>query len=88
MGLACVNLTLTGGRPGVAGKMGYDGHFVGTLFEVWVRVCLVPINTLTKTGSGTKYKWFSIYSNMAWDKLPNPCFNRSICKGYCSTLVL
>ncbi|KAI0214205.1 hypothetical protein LSAT2_000706 [Lamellibrachia satsuma] len=33
-----------------------DGHFVGTLFEVWARACLFPRNTWTKTGNGRKYR--------------------------------
>ena len=43
-------------------------HFVRTLFEIWARTRLVPRNTKTKTGSGTKYKRISVYRHFAWDK--------------------
>ena len=49
-------LTLIGSGPIVAGLIGNDGHFVGTVVEVWMRARLVPRNTSTKTGSRTKYK--------------------------------
>ena len=49
-------LTLIGSKPVVFGRTGNYGHFVGTIFEVWVRVRLVPRNTLAKTGCGTNYK--------------------------------
>ena len=47
------NLTLIGSGPVVAGWMCNNRHFLETLFVVWARVGLVPINTSTKTGSGT-----------------------------------
>ena len=34
---------------------------MGTLFDVWTRAQVVYINTSTKTGSGTKYNWFSLH---------------------------
>ena len=58
-----------------------------TLFEVWARARLVPRNTTSNTGSGRKYRWFNVHPHLAWDKLTNSCFNRSICQGYCSTLL-
>ena len=62
------------------------GCGLGTVFEVVCHFELVPRNISTMTGSGTKYKWFSVHPHMAWDKLTNPRFNRSLCQGYCSTL--
>ena len=51
-----MNLTLISSEPTVAGRTGNGEYFVGTLFEVWARARLVPRNTSTKPGSGTKYK--------------------------------
>ena len=47
-----------------------------------MRLRLVPSNTSTKTTSGPKYKRFSLHPHVAWYKLKNPCFNRSICQYY------
>ena len=76
------NFTLFSG-PVVTGQTGNDRHFLETLFEVcaWI----VPRNTSTKTGSGTKYKWFSVHSHMAWGKLTKARFNSLICQGYDNT---
>ena len=46
MGRVYRNLTLMDSGLVVAGWTGYDGHFMGMLFEVWMR--LVPRNTSTK----------------------------------------
>ena len=67
-----------------AGRAVNDMRFLETLFEYCAQVRLVPRNRSTKIKSGTKYKWISVLLHIAWDKLTNPRFNKSICQGYCS----
>ena len=82
-----MNLTLNCCGPVVTGWTDNDRHFLEMFFEVWAWVHLVPRNTSNKTGSGTKYKWFSGHPHRVWHKLTNHRFNRSICQEYCSTTI-
>ena len=54
MGFAYRNLTLIGSGFVIAGQMDNDGHFLETLFEVWVH--LVPRNMSNKTAGVMKNK--------------------------------
>ena len=81
--LAYGNLNLIDCGPFVAGRRDSDRHFLETLFEVWVRACLIPETRRPRQQGGQSTNYYAyIHPHMAWDKLTNLRFNSWVGRWY------